>query len=160
MYGETVSIPIEYYEKGKEIVDGVDITLISQHAFDQFDIIREVADKLTALSKKTQERIAHYTKKLSELGEDDEEGTRVLIASQEKDIDEIKQEQKNLNLEKEFKRRVDLIIYLLEKNGCTESKFMNADFWYNDVHPATIMNFLYSAIYKDYDSKKKVQVEE
>lgn len=56
-----------------------------------------------------------------------------------------------------FNKRLELIFLLLKKNGVTDEKFFNPDFWDSCVDPADIMDFINSAIWKDnFKDKKKV----
>ena len=56
-----------------------------------------------------------------------------------------------------FNKRLELIFLLLKKNGVTDEKFFNSDFWDSCVDPMDIMDFINVAIWKDNpEGKKKV----
>ena len=55
-----------------------------------------------------------------------------------------------------FNKRLELIFLLLKKNGVTDEKFFDPDFWDNCVDPNDILDFLTVAIFKD-ESKKKLR---
>ena len=54
-----------------------------------------------------------------------------------------------------FEKRLELVFLLLKKNGITEEKYFNKNFWDECVDPSDILEFINVAIWKD-ESKKKV----
>lgn len=54
-----------------------------------------------------------------------------------------------------FDKRMELVFLILKKNGITEPKYFDVEFWDNCVDPSDILEFINVAIWKD-DSKKKV----
>lgn len=55
-----------------------------------------------------------------------------------------------------FNKRLELVFLLLKKNGVTDERYFNPEFWDACVDPSDILEFINAAVWKD-DSKKKQQ---
>jgi hypothetical protein len=52
-----------------------------------------------------------------------------------------------------FDKRFDLLKRLLTQNGYSEGEFLTYDFWWNNVQPKDIIEFLQAAVLKDLPKK-------
>lgn len=114
-------------------------------------------------------KIAEAVELATELTQIKDDISRTIIGKER--LQERREKYKNLEEKKEkveaklkaigesdfFKKRVDLAVSILKANGVDDEKVMTEEFWDEKVEPSDFVEFLRSAITKDYTEKKKTQ---
>ena len=145
-----VDLNLEYREEGEVKNIKISIDFISNRVVKEFsNLIAEAA------------QVAKNHSRISDIDS--------ILAGEKltkKEIKDLKQEIKDLNNSildfnnnGYFDRRSVVLNRILIDNGYKNNEMlMSDDFWEENVDPNDLMNFMYDAVYKDIDSKKKVTV--
>jgi len=141
---KTVKVDIPYFDKGKEKKYTAEIKFISN------GVVRDFSEHLAVMSY------------VQELWGEVQELTIELITARKEQRKDIKQKIKEKKKEIErisgsafFHKRHDITCMILDDNNVQEPVLRDFKFWDRKVEPTDWINFLYSAVYKDVDGKKK-----
>jgi hypothetical protein len=146
----TVSYPLEYRDKGQEVVVNIDISFISNWARREYGLITDIGAHAAKSWARVQEIDTEIEKIMSSGDENYIEQIEPYKAEVEKLTNEIKAAGEPL-----FKRRFELIKEILETNNVEGDEFRTFDFWDRKVEADTTVNFLSAVVYKDIDFGKK-----
>lgn len=146
-----MQIEINYFEKGKEKIINVDINFVPNHVFREFQYITETIGKTIGITSQMQGKF----KEIEAVSKDKPEGWQEKLQELSDELGKLSNELKKYEDNDFFKRRFEIMRFLLIKNGIDENdKMCTFEFWDEDVHPHEILRIL-SEVTK-IDSKKKV----
>lgn len=154
MERKSVDIFLPYTDKGETKNKVVKISFLSNRMIREFNALnqdmiellalyseyeevnRKILDVFKALNRKIKERKGEY----EELNAEKIRLEELINAKATEDF---------------FKRKIDFIIGVLVKNGCSDKEILTFEFWDESVEPADITVFLKTVMSKDADPQKK-----
>ena len=145
-----VDLNLEYREEGEVKNIKISIDFISNRVVKEFS---QLITEATTVSR-AHSRIQDIQEIISK-----EKLTRQEMKDLKSEIKNLNNSILEFNNNDYFSRRKLLLDRILIDNGYKNNEMlMSDDFWEENVDPNDLMNFMYDAVYKDIDSKKKVTV--
>ena len=137
-------IDILYFEKGKEKQHSLDIKFISN------GVVRDFSEHLQKITDVQYwwEEIVIMTAEMATAPKEMQKEIKEKIAQIKKQIEAVS----NDGL---MKKRLELTVRILDDNGIDVTELRENRFWDTKVEPSAWISFLYKAVYKDVDLKKK-----
>lgn len=150
-----MKITINYFKKGKKQTRDIDIYFVPNHVYRETQyIIDSIVEASTKTEKLKQKKFDILVLQKAEVVD------KNAIAQINKEIETIIEEIKDFENNDFFKRRFELIKFLLVKNGIEETdQLCSYSFWDEDVQPSEIIRILLKVVSEsqgDEPVKKKI----